>query len=107
MRASAPLSSSRPCLSSSHRFGSPDLKAERSTGLDIGVEQAFFHDRVVADVTYYHNRFSNLIDYDFIANKLQNVGAARTQGVELSASYRPTDRISLSAKLHLHRHAGS
>ncbi|HEX8915659.1 MAG TPA: TonB-dependent receptor [Humisphaera sp.] len=78
-------------------FGSPDLKPEKVDGWDVGVTQGFWNDRLSVDATFFRNDFDNLIDYDFVANKLQNVGAATTQGVELSLTARPTDAVSLFA----------
>ena len=41
--------------------GNPNLTPETSRGWDFGVEQGFLEDRVVADVTYFNNRITDLI----------------------------------------------
>ncbi|HWE04749.1 MAG TPA: TonB-dependent receptor [Tepidisphaeraceae bacterium] len=75
-------------------YGSRDLKAEKSMGWDAGVEQSFFKRAVVLDATYFDNHFTNLIDYDFIANREANIGEARAQGVEIGAAVRPCDKVT-------------
>jgi vitamin B12 transporter len=75
-------------------YGSRDLKAEKSIGWDAGVEQSFLKRAIVLDATYFDNHFTNLIDYDFIANHEVNTGEARSQGVELGAAVRPCDKIT-------------
>src|SRR5262249_21924508 len=39
----------------------PDLKPERSRSFDFGIEQAFGGTALVADVTWFHNRYDDLI----------------------------------------------
>ena len=78
-------------------FGSPTLKSEKSEGWDAGIEQALFADRVVADATYFSNEFRDLLDYNFITNKEENIGHARASGVELGLKLRPTDDLTLGA----------
>ena len=59
--------------------GNPDLKAERSTGWDAGVEWNPFENLLV-DLTWFDNRIRNLIDFS-----PANIGRATTRGIELSA----------------------
>ncbi len=76
-------------------YGSPTLKPEKSLGWDAGVEQSFFDRRLVLDATYYNNHFTDLIDYDFVTNREENIGEARAMGVELGAAIRPTDTLTM------------
>ena len=76
-------------------FGSPALKAEKSIGYDAGIEQSFFDRRLVLDATYYNNHFTNLIDFDFITNREDNISEARARSVELGAAIHPLDRLTL------------
>ena len=73
------------------------LKSEKSQGWDAGVEQSLFSNRVVADATYFSNEFRDLLDYNFATNKEENIGHARSSGVELGVKLRPTDDLTLSA----------
>lgn len=79
-------------------FGSPGLRPEKSQGYDVGVDQAFLkNDRLVLSAAYFHNRISNLIDFNFITSKEDNIESSRTQGAELGLNYRITDDLTLGA----------
>ncbi len=71
------------------QFGNPDLLPERSKGWDVGVEQTFLDGRLLIDVTYFRNDLTNLIVFDFNSFSLENVGQARSTGVECVATWRP------------------
>lgn len=64
--------------------GNPDLVPERAKGFDLGVEQRFFDDRVLIDLTYFNSTLENEIVDQFpsIGNDL---GESTREGVELSA----------------------
>ncbi len=69
--------------------GNPNLKAETSIGWDAGIEQKLFDQRFVLNGTVFQNQIKNLIQAlspDFVYD---NVGKARTQGIELSATAQP------------------
>jgi vitamin B12 transporter len=76
--------------------GNPDLKPERVTGYDVGIEQRLARGRVVLGLTWFDNRFRDLVDFDFAAGYV-NIGRARTKGLEASAEARPVDGVRLSA----------
>ncbi len=72
-------------------YGTPSLAPETSTGFDVGVDQKV-NGRIDASVTFFHNRFANLIDFSYAAPPCAaaqtygcyyNVARARTQGVEV------------------------
>jgi vitamin B12 transporter len=68
-------------------FGNPDLDAERSSEVDVGIDQPFLAGRVVTSADYFHRRVKDLIagipqpDGLFLA---ENVGHATADGAELS-----------------------
>ena len=67
-------------------LGNPNLESERSRSWEIGWEQGFGSDRVVGDVTWFDNRFRNLIQ--LVAggggnSQYQNIGLTTTRGLEL------------------------
>jgi vitamin B12 transporter len=75
-------------------FGTPDLRAERSFGVDAGVDQRLLDDRLTLSATFFLNRFRDLIDFTFdpVACPPENpfgcylnVARARTAGFELAA----------------------
>jgi vitamin B12 transporter len=77
-------------------FGNPNLKPEKSKGLDVALEQSLLNDRVFLSAGYFWNRYQNLIlsvfdpvgcaaipdTQGFCA---QNIGTSRAEGVEASA----------------------
>ena len=87
------------------QFHISPIGAERSRTYDGGIEQSLFEGRAQLGITYFHNEFSNLIEFvpmqgliDLgvpppIANALQfgatvNSQAYRAQGAELELEYR-------------------
>jgi vitamin B12 transporter len=70
--------------------GNPDLLPERSKGWDVGLRQSIWDGAIEVDATYFRNDFRDLIvffDEDFDEppfGRLENVGIARSSGVELS-----------------------
>ena len=72
------------------------LEPERNRGFDVGVEQRLWERRVQIGATYFHNRLSNVIGFNGQFDTL-NLGAARTQGVEVELKLRPVDNLELVA----------
>ncbi|MFL6543449.1 MAG: TonB-dependent receptor [Chthoniobacterales bacterium] len=72
------------------------LEPERDIGWDAGVTQRLWNNRVTIGATYFHNRLSNLIGFNGLFETL-NLGAARTQGVELELKARPTANLTIAA----------
>ncbi len=62
-------------------YGNPDLKPERSVSWEVGGE-AYLGKGGRVEVTYFWNDLKDLIVYDFASAKTENIGSARTQGVE-------------------------
>jgi vitamin B12 transporter len=70
--------------------GNPSLIPEESLGWDIGVEQTFFNDGLVADITYFNqdltNEIATVFDPDtFFSSPINRDGKSKRQGVEVSA----------------------
>lgn len=76
--------------------GNPNLRPEKVTGMDAGVQHRF-GERAVVSGTYYYNLFSDLIDFSAIAFRLVNRTEVRTQGLETTASFAVSHRMQLSA----------
>jgi vitamin B12 transporter len=79
-------------------FGNPNLKPEESTSWDGGAEQHLWDRRVRLAATYFHTDFTNLIqstptDPVNFCFQAQNVGKARSEGVELEGSVTPIDGL--------------
>jgi vitamin B12 transporter len=78
-------------------FGNPNLKPEKSTGLDIGIDQRLWQDRVLLTATYFRNHFDNLIQNVLAGSLLrpENVGQANTQGWELGFRAKVLENLDL------------
>ncbi len=74
--------------------GNPALRPERSRSIEAGVVQRLAHDRAKVELTFFHNRFRDVIslvttDPATFEAMYENVGVTRARGVELSASASP------------------
>jgi outer membrane cobalamin receptor len=69
--------------------GNPDLGPERSRSLDVGIDQRFARDRAKIEVTWFANRFADIItlisDPTTFEAQYFNVGITSARGVELGA----------------------
>jgi vitamin B12 transporter len=68
--------------------GNIDLRPERVTGWDVGIEQDIIRNKLLFGLTYFGNSFRDLIDFDYLQGYV-NIGRARTSGVEISLESRP------------------
>jgi outer membrane receptor protein involved in Fe transport len=82
----------------------PQLRPERTLGWDAGFEQRLLRDRLVVDVTYFDNRFQDLIVQlgGNLANlsefQTDNLSNARARGVEIEGRWRPARWITVEAQ---------
>ncbi len=77
--------------------GNPSLEPESSFGWDAGVEQSFFGDRLVIDVTYFQQDLQDEIRTDFVNGALSPVnldGTSEREGVEVAATLSLFDGFS-------------
>ena len=68
-------------------FSNPNLTPETSFSWDVGADQKLWGDRITLGVTYFHNKFDNLIACCVPLATLPfattaNIGRARSKGVE-------------------------
>jgi vitamin B12 transporter len=86
---------------STYVLGNPELTPEKSRGWDIGLEQSLWDDRITLGATYFENHFEDLINtffsLDSFKYEYENVDEAQTKGIEVTASVRPVDDLTLSA----------
>src|SRR5262249_55421309 len=83
-------------------FGNPNLKPEHSESYDAGVEQYLWQRRIRLAATGFRNDFDDLIQSTLVdpvnfCFQAQNVGRARSEGVEVEASVTPLDSLTLTA----------
>ncbi len=76
--------------------GNPNLQPERSTGWEVGFEQTIAAG-VVAEATAFWNDIRDLIQYDPQTLTNENVGHARTRGVEVAVRTAVGERAFLRA----------
>jgi vitamin B12 transporter len=82
-------------------FGNQNLRPETSDSWDAGVEQHLWERRIRLGATFFRNDFENLIQSTLVdpadsCFQAQNVGRARTQGVEVEASVAPLEGLALA-----------
>lgn len=78
-----------------YKIGNTKLQPEESRGYDVGVEQSFFRDRAVLDVTFFNTRMSNMFDYDK-ALGYYNRGSARSFGFENTLTAHVSDEVKVA-----------
>ena len=88
------------------RYGSaftvaaPGIQPEESKGWDAGIEQTLIEKKLTVDVTFFRNDYKNLIGYQgaiFPAlGTFQNIGQARTQGVETSLKAELSKQVTVT-----------
>lgn len=76
----------------------PDLKPEKSTGWDVGIEQKLPFMQTLLTATWFRNDFKDLVTYVFdpitFNSSYENTNKARTYGAELTASAQPIDGLT-------------
>lgn len=81
-------------------IGNPDLKPETSEGWDIGIEQNFFRERLVVDVTYFEADLRDEIQTAYLptfeTTPVNLSGRSKRRGVEVSAKARVSETLDLS-----------
>jgi outer membrane cobalamin receptor len=80
---------------SSFFLGNPDLEAERSRAVSVGVEQRLAGDRAKIDVVWFDHRYRNQISTRTVSvspfvSQYFNVGLTEARGLELSAAIAPS-----------------
>jgi iron complex outermembrane receptor protein/vitamin B12 transporter len=76
--------------------GNPDLRPETSTSFDIGVTHWSANRNIGATLTYFHNEFSDLIDFDSTIFMMVNREGVDADGVEIQFDYVASEQIALS-----------
>ncbi len=80
-------------------IGNPDLAPERSTSWEAGLEHDVRGGQVRVAVTYFGQRFADLVAYTFApappdSSNYFNVGAARADGLETSLAWTPARGVA-------------
>jgi vitamin B12 transporter len=79
-------------------LGNPNLQPEESAGWETGIEQALLGGRMDTGVTYFQNRYDNLIQTIYLPSfdsTTVNINGAESRGGELYLSMRPVRSVQL------------
>lgn len=77
-------------------YGNPDLNPEKSIGLDAGIEQYFWKEKISTGVNYFYYKFTDMFGFD--SNfKTINIKKAVTQGIEFFFKADFSDDVNLKA----------
>jgi vitamin B12 transporter len=87
----------------SYYVGNPNLKPEKTLAVEAGLYHDWFRGRLRTDAAYFHNNFSDLIEFDFSAypGTSINIDKARAQGMELSGAARIAKNVTVHASYTL------
>lgn len=79
--------------------GNPNLKPERGTEFEGGLDAGFFHERAGIELTYYDKHTSDLLltqplapSLAFASNPFINAGSVDNRGIEFTVRANPVDR---------------
>ena len=79
----------------------PNLKPEKNHGIEAGIEQSLFGNRLSISALYYHNQFLDQIEYLFnditFTSQYVNFNQSLAQGAEVVLSGRVRNYLSISA----------
>jgi outer membrane cobalamin receptor len=103
LRASAGMGIKEPSFLESYgeslyARGNPDLDPERSTTVDLGIEQRLLSSRVRAAVTAFHHAYRDqiaytVLDFTTYAGSYVNLARTRSRGLEVAIEARPVKAV--------------
>jgi vitamin B12 transporter len=73
--------------------GNPDLEPEKTRSWEAGIEKDLLNRRMMLKLTYFHQKYRNLIS----GWPPVNIGKAEARGIETGASMKATDSLLLTA----------
>jgi vitamin B12 transporter len=76
------------------KIGNTALLPEKSWGWDVGAEQLLFKGNMLLGITYFRNRFKNLIQFDYNLG-YTNIGLSHASGMEWNLRARVSPSILL------------
>ncbi len=83
-----------------HPFiGNPTLNPEASKNYDLSFDSLFYQNRLSTRISFYHNTFTDLVDFDPILFTNINRSKVRAKGIEISANLTITADLATSAQI--------
>ncbi len=77
-------------------FGKEDLEPEESKSWEIGLEKDMLKDRLNISLTYFNQKYRDLIEVDPLTFTAANIADAKVRGVEVDALLKLTDNININ-----------
>jgi outer membrane cobalamin receptor len=79
--------------------GNPTLKPEKTTSFEAGLSREWFGKRVRTEVSYFRNRFTDRIEFDYSASpsSWRNIDRSWARGVELAGSAKLSRLVNVRA----------
>ena len=78
----------------------PDLKPEEALTAEVGFNQPLFDNTVELDLSFFQNKFENIIAYSFTpfenGTNYENISRAKSEGVEAAIRLYPSSALTLS-----------
>ncbi|PXA90431.1 TonB-dependent receptor [Caulobacter sp. D4A] len=78
-------------------YGLTTLKPEEAESWDVGVEHSLLDGRLRGALTWFTRDVTNQVDFDSLTYLYANIAKTKTDGVELEASFKATDRLTFGA----------
>ncbi len=78
-------------------YGDPNLNPDKGESYDLGFEQSLLNGRATFGLTYFHNEFDNMVDFDTGTYKYQNIDNAEMKGWEVEFSFKPIETLMVGA----------
>lgn len=69
-------------------YGNRALQPEESLGGDVGIQLISDDGNVQFSFAVFKNKFTQLIDFDFVTSRYANVSSAQTEGIEVGSNVR-------------------
>lgn len=82
-------------------FGNPNLRPETARSYDAGIEQSLIDGKLRAQATYFRRNTRDLIVFSSATFSLENIAAARAEGVELGLWMQPVQGFTMQAQYSL------
>jgi vitamin B12 transporter len=81
--------------------GNPDLQPEKSLSWEVGIDQRFWEDRLELGLTYFQNRFDDMITFVSrtppAVSTFENIQKAESWGLEFTTTVRPGYGLAIGA----------
>lgn len=78
----------------------PDLKPEETLTVEIGLRQPLLDNAVELDLSFFQNKFKNIIAYSFTqfenGTNYENISRAKSEGAEAAIRFHPSNSLTLS-----------